>query len=195
LENAKDPVVDKVQGLLLIAAIEQMCRIPDAWGGMQEVENLDGRDLGQDALAGFPERFLPIHQQHNRLASFRLTPRHFLRQPVKGYLRGRYLLAVLLVRQTRPEAFMLWHRTLGWQRVVIWAAKQRCHDLFRRTDKGINRVHRAHHRHLLAVGFGLLLRIMALDRGFRGRSPYRNPLPIGTHHAQGAFLLGLGSRA
>src|SRR5438046_5070422 len=90
---------------------------------------------------------------------------------------------------------MLWHRTLGWQRVVIWAAKQRCHDLFRRTDKGINRVHRAHHRHLLAVGFGLLLRIMALDRGFRGRSPYRNPLPIGTHHAQGAFLLGLGSRS
>src|SRR6516165_2042976 len=53
-EQAQDPVVHKAQGLLLIATVEQMRGVPYPWGGMQQVKNLDGRDLWQHALAGVP---------------------------------------------------------------------------------------------------------------------------------------------
>src|SRR5215471_16329285 len=41
LEHAKDPIVYKAQGLLLIATVEQMRGVPYPWGGMQQVENFN----------------------------------------------------------------------------------------------------------------------------------------------------------
>ena len=90
---------------------------------------------------------------------------------------------------------MLGHRTSGRQRVVIRATKQRLGDLLRCTDKRINRVHGAHHRHLLAVRFGYRFPIMCLNRYLGSGPTHGNPLAIGTDHAQGPFGLWIRSGA
>ena len=123
-----------------------------------------------------------------------MAPCHFLRQPGEGFIHGQHLLAVLVVRQTRPEAFMFGHRTLNHRRRVIREANSDS-----TTSSGVRPngsiVYTVPTTAISSGSLCLLLRIITLDRGFRGGSSHGNALAIGTHHAQGAFLLGAAAGA
>ena len=135
---------------------------------------------------------LPIHQQHDRLSvpgcALPLpapTRRRFHPWPTPPGRLGR--------EADSPRGVYVGHRTLNHRRRVIRRRNSDSTTSSGVRPNGSNRVHRAHHRHFLPVHFGLLLRIMTLDRGFRGGSSHGNALAIGTHHAQAPSSLGAGA--